>query len=323
MLYDRIEEAFNEADRRHEIASMKINAYMEANLDMLEINYAKAREKVMCEDGTAEDLVYLQEEANTNAISKIKAGIAKIVEAFRKFCNDIKIKAMSLIQSKDTQEKLTKIEKKIKLNPFLSKKKIQVDDTDKQLGVVAWANDQYRKLFGKLKSGRTVDKEDIDDVKDETSRKMRKAVGVAAAISIPISAAIVLVKKRSGGIEKTLKENQAYVDTISDMADDISEEFGVEVGTILGAGMNAVTDVNKTGVRAAFSGITELLSGIGSALSGNTKAEKSSTNDVDNDGVAYTESSISNMLDDIESDLFGESSNDSDDDEIGIFGFDY
>lgn len=322
MLYDRIEEAFNEADKRHEIASMKINAYMEANLDMLEINYAKAREKVMCEDGTAEDLVYLQEEANTNAVAKIKAGIAKIIEAFKKFCNDIKIKVMSFIQSKDTQEKLDKIEKKVKLNPFLAKKKIQIDDTEKQLGVVAWANDQYRKLFGKLKSGRTVDKEDIEDVKDETSHKMRKAVGAVAIISLPISAAIVLLKKRSAAAEKQMKENQAYVDSIGSMANDISEEFGIEIGAVVGTGMSAVTDVNKTGVRAILSGITELGRSIISAISGNVKAKGESTNDVDSDAVTYTESSISNMLDDIESDLFGESSNDSDDD-FGISDFDY
>lgn len=322
MLYDKIEEAFNEADRRHEIASMKINAYIEANLDLLEINYAKAREKVMCEDGTAEDLIYLQEEANTSAGAKLKSAIKKIVEAFKKFCNDIKIKVMSFIQAKDTKDKLDKIEKKVKLNPFLAKKKIQIDDTDKQIGVVAWAHDQYRKLIGKIKSGRVVDREDVEDIKDETSHKMRKAMGAAAVISVSIIGAIALVKKRSASAEKLLKDASDDVDSLANEASGVSEELGADVAAAGTAAVNADAEVHKFGVRAIWSAVTEPLRTIASTISGNIKAEKSSTDDTDNDGVTYTESSISTMLDDIEFDLFGESSDDSDDD-FGIFDFDY
>lgn len=317
MLYDRMEEAFDDAFRRHEIAAMKIRAYTEANIDLLEINYAKAREKVFCEDGTAEDLIYLQEEANESAVAKLKAAIVKIVEAFKKFCNDVKLKVLSFVQSKDTKEKLDTAEKKIKLNPFLGKKKIQIDDTEKQFAVVKWANDQYRKLLSKIKSGRTVDREDVREIKDEASQKMRKAMGAAAVVTITIAGAIALVKKRSAKLEADMKEFTETVEGFSSQAKQIGlEEIDITGTTVLVDAVDAVSDINKNGLRSKISGVTDVFRSIFSGISGNKKAQESVEDDVtDETDDTVLESSISNMLDDIESDLFGESTDDSDDDD--------
>ena len=113
---------------KYSLDLMKIDAYIESVMSELDINMQRSELKVLTESGTDDDLTYLYEAAEEGAIVKIKKAVVAVVEAFKKFISDLKDRVVRIIVTKTTRDTLSKVEKKVKLNPFIAKKKVKITD---------------------------------------------------------------------------------------------------------------------------------------------------------------------------------------------------
>ena len=132
---------------------MKIDAYIESVMSDLDINMQRSELKVLTESGTDDDLNYLYEAAEEGAIVKIKKVVVAVVEAFKKFISDLKDRVVRIIVTKTTRETLSKVEKKVKLNPFIAKKKVKITDKKKALAVINKYKSACDKDIAKVKAG--------------------------------------------------------------------------------------------------------------------------------------------------------------------------
>lgn len=319
MIIDKIESYMNTATKDHELVNMKVDAYAEAAYNQYEINCAKARLKVMMEDGTADDLLYLQEEAANGFIDSIKKAIDKIIEALKKFCNTIKLKVLSMITSKETKEGLSAIEKKVKLNPFLSKKKVQIENTEAEEKVVHETFGKFQRLLSKLKGGKEVSVEEITDIEDEAESKLKQKAGVGAAITITVSAAVALLKKRVSNIGEDIDKMEKISKSILEEAKDAGGDIQADMASTLQKLSSAVASIGKKGASIVVDGVTTVLTALKSVVSkvsGNTAdtvAESGENDDeflesMASDLIKNSTDSNDSLLEEMENELFGESS---------------
>lgn len=180
------------------LKEMKINAYLEATMRELAINIGESELKVMKESGTEEDLAYLTEAAANGAIEKIQKTVKAAIEAFKEFISRIKDRVVKLITTKETKETMKKVEKKIKLNPFLAKKKVQVVDTKKPLKVISKYESALDTHAAKVASGKVKpgDSKKIDGLKSKFQTEYKAAImGVAAMTTITVAALVAMVNR--------------------------------------------------------------------------------------------------------------------------------
>lgn len=169
--------------------NMKINAYLESTIRLSNIHREEAELKVMTEGGTADDLEFLYEEANDGAVASIKKAIQAIIEAFKQFISDLKSKIVRIIANAETKSVLKKVEKKVALNPFLKKKRIQVVDKRKPLKVIASYKAKADKCIAKVKAGAFAQKDiqGIYDLRDKYSADYKKVImGTTAMMTISV-----------------------------------------------------------------------------------------------------------------------------------------
>lgn len=331
-MFNAVTEALNDAENRYNITNMKIDAYVEAVLSQYEINCKKAELKVMKESGTVDDFWYLQEAAGSNLVESLKKAIKKIIESFRSFVNEIKLKILSMITSKSSKEKIDKIEKKVKFNPFLSKKKVQVKDHKKVRGIIAWVKAEIRKILALIKTGKEVAKEKIPVLKEEFKKRMLQVTAIASAVTITAGVAIGSIKKKMSTVNQDItkadKETAEDIKAIEDAGGEKHEESFTELEKL--AALRS--EVGKEEVNDIVDEITGDLQIVGQAVTKNTektsdgeekKDEGSSTEESVEDsmfndmkpnlGELFGESETDQMLKDIENGLFNESSDDDDD----------
>lgn len=183
------------------LKEMKINAYLEATMRELAINIGESELKVMKESGTDEDLAYLTEAAANGAIEKIQKTVKAAIEAFKEFISRIKDRVVKLITTTETKETMKKVEKKIKLNPFLAKKKVQIIDTKKPLKVISKYESALDTHAAKVASGKVKpgDSKKVDDLKSKFKMEYKAAImGAAAMATISVAALVALVNKDMG-----------------------------------------------------------------------------------------------------------------------------
>lgn len=326
-----------DANKRYNVANAKIDAYCESMVAQYAINCKKAELKILQESGTEDDLNYLYEAAEGGAVESLKKAIEKIIEAFKKFVNEIKLKILSIIASKETDKNIEAIEKKVRFNPFLSKKKVKVEDTKKQLAVVAWAQAEYQKLISKIKSGKEVSPEEATQVHEEFTRKLKIAGGVAAAITVTVGAAILIVKKSGKSMSDEIEKIRKATDDLIGKAKDAGGEMHIKSQEAL---KRISSGLSKTGQAAIEALVNRWKSTLTIIRSATSKAKGGAKDNVteesaveqneekdeideffesmsfdDEDDKLFDESDAQSIVDDIETDLFGESSDDEDDDD--------
>ena len=179
------------------LSMMKVKAYMEASYRQHEINRMESELKVMNENGTDDDLNYLYQEADNNLGDRVKAAIQKIIEAFTNFISDVKDKIIKLFTSKERKDQIDKVEKKVKIFPLLGRKKVIIEDHDKQKSVYNEHMSKLDKIKAKIKAGHGVTKEDIDEENKSFAEKHAKAIGAGAVITVTLLTAIGIYKKRA------------------------------------------------------------------------------------------------------------------------------
>ena len=113
-----------------DIRMMKLITYENSVYDNLDITLDTIGLKAMCENVSYGDpnLDYAISEAVSDAMSKVKGMIDSIIKTFMQFVNDIKIKILTKITSAEITVAIDKLEKKLKFNPFLQKKKVTIEN---------------------------------------------------------------------------------------------------------------------------------------------------------------------------------------------------
>lgn len=233
----QLNQFLTEASNTFDINMMKIDAVMEATARELQINYASAELKVLQESGTDADLRYLCEEANNGLVERAIEGIKKIIASIQKFFSDMKDKIIAILHKKENKEKIDQIEKKVKLFPLLGKKKILVENTEKEMTCADKHLSLIAKLQAKFKSGQTVEEEEIEEVERSFMEEHGKLIGIGAAVSVTVVGAIAMFKKYSAeavehgknGAAKFEEGAKAMQKAIKAKAGDISAAIGVKL----------------------------------------------------------------------------------------------
>lgn len=208
-------------------ANLTVTTFIESVCAELDINIQKSELKVMTESGTDDDLSYLIEAATEGAIAKIKKTVQVIIEAFRKFISDLKDKVVRVVVNKTTRDTLSKVEKKVKLNPFIAKKKVQVIDKRKPLSIIEKYKNKCDKNIAKVKGG-IFKQSDIDGIfkdRDDFENEYKTAIaGTAAVATVTVASLIKTINSEldslPGTIDSIGKETTEIVNRFCDSIDD-------------------------------------------------------------------------------------------------------
>lgn len=203
---------------RFDSKSMRVDAFVESAIREFNINKEEAELKVLVESGTEDDMIYYYEEANDGAVSKIKKAITAIIEAFKEFCSNLKSKVVRLICNAQSKTTLQKLKKKVKLNPFLAKKKVKVIDKTKPLKLIAAYKSKADKHIAKAKGGVFTEKEitSIHQEKEKYESDYKAMLSTGAALmTITVGKLLVDIEseygKLPGHIDKIDKETSAIL----------------------------------------------------------------------------------------------------------------
>ena len=178
-------------DRAFDIRMMKLDSFTEAVDRELSINMAKAELKCMMEDGTEADLAYLEEAAEEGALAKFKKMIQAVIDAFKEWVSQKKSKVISKIASKEARLVLGKAEKKVKINPILARKKVQVMSSKKPLGVINSYKSKNDKVLAKTVKGIISEStmKTIGDTKESFREDFKNSIsGTTAYVTVTVAA---------------------------------------------------------------------------------------------------------------------------------------
>lgn len=189
-----IDKAIAQSSSECNLTLMKTSAIMEAALREHEINKEAAELKVIKESGTDSDLEYYYEAADNGLVQTIIKIIKQIKEAIIKFCSDVKSRVLTIIGKKENVETLDKIEKKVKYIPLLKRKKILAEDYNAEAKCSEKAFSELNRLKVKAKAGQSVTVDDVNEVKESFFSQHKALVGVGAAITITVGAALTALK---------------------------------------------------------------------------------------------------------------------------------
>ena len=276
-------------------ANMTVTAFVESVCADLDINIQKSELKVMTESGTDDDLAYLVEAATEGAIAKIKKTVQVIIEAFKKFISDLKDKVVRVVVNKTTRDTLSKVEKKVKLNPFIARKKVQVVDKKKPLAVIEKYKNKCDKNIAKVKGGifKQSDVEGIFKDRDDFEKDYKAAVaGTAAMTTITVANLIKTINSELNSLPKTIdsigKETTEIVERFCDSIED--DEVVASTRAAYSACANFRTKLGKYESNEHVDFIMQAISVLKkevAKIKGNTEADvaKESTEGDDFDGA--------------------------------------
>jgi hypothetical protein len=188
-------------DHSFDVLMMKLDAYTESVDRELAINIKKSELKCMTEGGTDSDLAYLEEAAEEGALAKFRNMISKLIETIKEWFSQKKTKVISKIASKEARDVLSKAEKKVKINPILARKKVQVLSVKKPLGVINTYRSKNDKVLGKTVKGIVTEStmKTIVDTKENFRDDFRNAMsGTAAYVTVTIAALLASLNSEIG-----------------------------------------------------------------------------------------------------------------------------
>lgn len=298
----------------------KVQSYMNAAVNEHAINLEECELKVMKESGTIDDLAYLVEEAKDGFIGRIKNAIAAIIKAFKEFCASIKTKILSAISN--TEEGIRNIQKKVKMNPILARKKVQYNDTEKEMKLCDKYLDKIKKFITKAKHS-DVDKKEVSDMRDEYEVDRRRVIG-GALVVISLSAAIGLLLSRKDKTGKMCneaeKESSSVIESAMSGLDENTKESCAEAAEAAASFASKVAKDKQNAIVDHFGNLMTSVKNTVSKMKGNTSLTpdeedirgtkrfgskpKSTKESVEDSDLAYLES--------LHEDLFGESDDDDD-----------
>ena len=188
-------------DKAFDVRMMKLDSFTEAVDRELEINIAKSELKCMMEDGTDDDQAYLESAAEEGAIGKLKKMIDAVIAAWKEWISQKKTKVISKICSAEARAVLSKAEKRAKINPFLSKKKVEIMDGKRPLGVIRTYKAKNDKILAKTVKGIVTEStmKTVADTKESFREDFKNAIaGKAGVTTITVAALLAQLNSDIG-----------------------------------------------------------------------------------------------------------------------------
>lgn len=239
-----IQEVMTESVALCNLDMKKAQVVSESARRELALNYEQAELKVMNENGTTDDLHYYYTEAKEGFVGTIAKCIKKIKDAILKFFSTIKTKIVSFIHKQETTDAVEKIEKKVKLVPFLKKKKVLVENYNEEAKLANETISKLNKIKAKAMGNQEVTVEEIDEVKKTFLEKHGKLIGVGMAATVSIGVALTLIKN----MQKESENVTVKFEEISKKACEDAEKMISKVNNPVVASKyaDAVATVTKT-----------------------------------------------------------------------------
>lgn len=236
----------------------------------LDLNISNAELKCMKENGTYDDLMYLEDAADEGAATKLKKVIDKIIQMFKDFCTNIRNKVMSKICSAEARKTLSVAEKKIKLNPILSRKKVEVPNIKKSLGVINKYKSKCDKIAAKQIKGLIAEgsAKSLADTKDEFRSEFNKSISGSAGVAmITVSA---LVAQLNSEIDKLphFVDNceKVHCVTLEKLKATVSDETAAAATAATQACMNFRTELAKEELNQHLGYVMDLMAALKKAV---------------------------------------------------------
>lgn len=191
-------ENFYNISNEYDIKEKKVEAYIEAAQREFNINIKQSEIKVIEESGTDADLQFLTEAAEEGFVTKLKNAIAAIIKAFTDFISDLKDKVVRIIVKKESRDQLKKIEKKIKLNPLLARKKVKISDKKKEKKLIKEYQNKCDKIIAQMLSkSKSVEITFIGGIQDSFDGDYRKAIAASVGtVTLTLAALVKLINKQ-------------------------------------------------------------------------------------------------------------------------------
>lgn len=278
-------------------------------------------------DEDFDQLMVMKEEAETGILASIAKAIDKIIETFKKFYQEMKIKVLSKVVKEDFKQQVDKVEKKVKLNPFFARKKVKIDNTEKQSGVIAWFQGELQKLMSKIKGGKDVTADELDDLDDEYKKRFNAVSTASAMVETTVSNAIASAKRAVAKIGDSLDSAYKFTNAQLKNAKDAAAGAASEIAGRLRRLASMASAAGKDMINVIVNAVLSVLSAIRQAaakVTGKVKDEEEvnesveTTSDEDLESMAdeilkeSTKDDVDSILSDIENDIFGESGLDLD-----------
>ena len=305
MLLSTIAKNMDEINASMDASVNKINAYCESVLIDHEIAMKKAEAKFITESASLDDVCYLQEEADEGLVASIKKAIVKLIEKFKQFVADVKLRVLTLITKKETKMKMDEVEKKVKLNPFLRNKKITMIDQDENEKTFKWYMSELGKKLSKLKSGHLNESEDDDELSDLESeyRSRRARTAMKAIMTVTVVVGIGLVTKYRDKIGDVL---QNAMKTSSALAEDAKGIINPSYASPAIQRAKNIADMAITGGRDFItSAVTFIKESMKNIIAIVSKTKDTITSESAEDFNNDTSYDLNDYLEAAENDLFG------------------
>ena len=174
------------------IAIDKCKTFMEATRREFEINKKEAALKVLKENGTQDDYIYLVEEADEGRGARLKKAIKKIIDSVIEFIKKIQQKLSDLFTSVKTKKTLESVKSAVKKNPSLGDAKVKYQDTDDAMKELDGLTGFLRKKMAKIKSKKGLDERDRNEIDEIPSKRAKIVAGVAIG-TVTVATALTLL----------------------------------------------------------------------------------------------------------------------------------
>ena len=301
--------------------------HMESTEEVFDINSYMYEEGYNISDEDFDTLMAMREAAEGGVMDSIAKAIDKIIEAFKKFYHEMKLKVLSKIVKSEFKYAVEQIKKRIKLNPFFARKKIKIANTEKQSGVIAWFQAELAKILAKLRSGKNVTPEELDDLDDEYRKRFDAASKISNAVNTTVSNAAEIASKAADKISDSIDRAFKFTNDHLKSAKDVASGAASEVASRARRVASMLSSAGKDMINVLINAVLDVVASIRSAASKLTGKEKD-VEDVTEESV-FTDDELDSMaseilehsydVDDmiasIEADIFGESGMDSDDED--------
>lgn len=274
-----------------------------------DLNISQAELKCMRERGTFDDLMYLEDAAEEGAAAKLKRILDKIIQMWKDFCTSIRNKVMSKICSAEARQTLNKAEKKIKLNPILARKKVEVPKIDKPLGVISKYKSKVDKIAAKHIKGLVAETtaKTLAETKDDFRAEFNKSIsGTAAVTMITVSAVIAQLNAEIEKLPHFVDNcEKVHSEVLNKLKGTVSDETAAAATAMTQACMNFRTELAKEELNQHLSFVMDLMGALRGAVL------KAQGKHVVNDVKESADDDFDYLADD---DIFGESAEADDDD---------
>lgn len=289
-----------------DVSMMQVDAYMEACDREYNLHMKQAELKCLKEQGTADDLAYLEGAAEEGAVAKVRGVIDKLIEMWKNFISTLKTKIIAKIASAETRNVLSRAEKKVKLNPLLARKKVKIRDNKKPLGIIKKYKTSTDKAAARAVKGlfAETNMKTLMDSKENFREEFRNATaGEVAFTTITVAA---LLAKLNSDVEKL----PSYVDGLGKNQSTILNKLKVTVDGEAAAAATAATnacasfsnEIAKAEVNLVVDQIMNMISVLKAEVirqkgEKEVKAIEESAEDQIDEGKAFQESSDDDMDD--------------------------